>query len=340
MAEQRIERLDEAIEALLAGRVPEVSFEADVALAVVVAGELRGMPDPRFRSKLKNELFPEEKAMSATVAFREGVQSITPYLVVDGAAELIEFMKSAFGAVEQLRVPGPGGRLMHAEVQIGDSKIELGDAPAGMTARPSALHLYVEDVDGLYERAVAAGATSVRPPEDQAYGDRDCSLVDRFGNHWYIGRHQENVSEDELMQRFAGKGTKPRRDPKVEARPEGFRTATPFLHPRGAAKLIDFMKAAFDATEVYPPTVMPDGVIAHAAMRIGDSIVEMGEAHAEFGPMPVHFHVQVVDVDSAYDRALRAGAVSVYEPKDQPYRERSGAVEDPAGTVWYLAAPL
>jgi uncharacterized glyoxalase superfamily protein PhnB len=347
MAElDRIERLDEAVDALLgkaAGR-RDAAADPELAMLLVIVDDLRGLPDPQFKLRLKRDLVPnaqEEEAMSTTVVkgLRPGFHTITPYLVVEGAAELIEFMKVAFGAEEQLRVPGPDGRLMHAEVRIGDSMIELGDRNESIKSRPAAIHLYVDDADALYQRAIAAGATSLRQPTDQPYGDREASIKDRFGNHWYIATHQENVTEEEMMRRFAGQGSAPHKDPAVATRPEGFRTVTPVLHPRGTASLIDFVRNVFGGVAAWEPTVMPDGAIAHAAMRIGDSVLEMGEAHGEFQPMPCGLHVYVDNPDATYERAIRAGATSLYAPADQPYGERSGGVVDPFGNQWFIAAP-
>ncbi len=348
MAElDRIERLDEAVDSLLGRGAArsDATADSEVATLLVVAGDLCGLPDPQFKSRLRKDLVPkdqEEEAMSATAVegLRPGFHTITPYLVVEGAAELIDFLKEAFGAEERRRVPGPDGKLMHAEVRIGDSVIELGDGNESIRSRPSAIHLYVDDADALYRRAIAAGATSLRQPTDQPYGDREASIKDRFGNHWYIATRQENVSKEEMMRRFAGQGGMPRKDPAVAKRPEGFRTVTPFLHPRGTAGLIDFVKKVFGGVTVWEPTVMPDGAIAHAAIRIGDSILEMGETHGEFQPMPCGLHVYVDDPDAIYERALRAGATSLYAPADQPYGERSGGVTDPFGNQWFIAAPL
>ncbi len=280
--------------------------------------------------------------MSATAAkdVKSELHTITPYLVVEGAAELIEFLKIAFGAVEQVRVPLPNGRLMHASVMLDDSLIELADGNERIAVRPAAMHLYVDDPDDLYRRALDAGATSLREPTDQPYGDREASVRDPFGNHWYLARHQENVSEEELMQRFAGRGSTPRVDPTVAKRPQGFRTVTPFLHPHGTAALIEFVKQAFDATLMWEPTIAPGGTIAHAAVRIGDSVLEMGEAHGEFQPMPAALHLDVEDADAVYERALRAGASSLYPPADQPYGQRSGGVVDSFGNQWFIAGPL
>jgi PhnB protein len=131
----------------------------------------------------------------------DGYHSVTPYLIVEGAADLIAFLKAAFGAQEFHRFAAPGGRVGHAEVWIGDSAVMLGDARAEWAPMPSMLYLYVENVDSLYQRAIDAGATSVQPPADQFYGDRSAGVKDAWGNLWWIATHIEDLPADELKRR-------------------------------------------------------------------------------------------------------------------------------------------
>jgi PhnB protein len=131
----------------------------------------------------------------------DGYHSVTPYLVIGGAAKLIDFLKEAFGAQEILRMPGPEGRIMHAEVKIGDSRIMMGEAQGQWQPMPSMLYLYVEDCDAIYKRAMAAGATSVSEPADMFYGDRHGAVKDPSGNIWYISTHTEDVSAEEMEKR-------------------------------------------------------------------------------------------------------------------------------------------
>jgi PhnB protein len=111
---------------------------------------------------------------------------------------------------------------------------------------------------------------------------------------------------------------------------------TPFLHARGARKLIDFLESAFGGTAAHI-TEMPGREVAHAAVRIGDSLIELGEAHGESQPMPAAIHLFVADVDAVYERALRAGATSVEPPADKPYGERGAFVIDPFENQWFIA---
>ncbi len=134
----------------------------------------------------------------------DGYQTVTPYLVVKGAAQLIDFLKEAFGAEQTFRVDGPGGTVGHAEVRIGGSMIMLGDASqADSEPTNTSIHLYVGDTDAVYKRALAAGATSVREPQDQFYGDRSAGVKDAFGNQWWIATHVEDVPPDEMQRRAA-----------------------------------------------------------------------------------------------------------------------------------------
>ena len=127
--------------------------------------------------------------------------SVTPYLTAAGTAQLIEFLKKAFGATETERVARPDGGVMHAEVKIGDSMIMLSDGGGEWKPMPTALYLYVTDADATYKRALAAGATSVMEPATQFYGDRHGSVKDPSGNIWWIATHVEDVSAEDLRKR-------------------------------------------------------------------------------------------------------------------------------------------
>ncbi|QQG48439.1 MAG: VOC family protein [archaeon] len=118
--------------------------------------------------------------------------------------------------------------------------------------------------------------------------------------------------------------------------PEGFHTLTPYLHVKGAAALIEFLGRAFGAEEVNRVS-KPDGTVAHSQVRIGDSMLELSEAHGKWQPMPCAIHLYVSDVDDAYRQAIGSGAESLYEPMDQDYGDREAGVKDVAGNVWYIA---
>lgn len=131
----------------------------------------------------------------------EGYHSVTPYLVVSGVTALIEFLKQAFGAEEIHRMARPDGTVMHGEVRIGGSAIMMGEASGAFEPMPAMIHLYVEDADATYRRALEAGAASVREPTDEFYGDRAGGVKDRFGNQWWIATHVEDVPPDEMARR-------------------------------------------------------------------------------------------------------------------------------------------
>ena len=139
----------------------------------------------------------------ATTPIPPGYRTVTPVLVVEGAAGLIEFMQKAFDGKERLRMPMPDGKVGHAEIEIGDSVVMTADAQPQYPAASGLLHLFVEDCDAYYRRALEAGATSEMEPANQFYGDRTGSVRDAWGNRWSISTHVEDVSEEEMMKRMA-----------------------------------------------------------------------------------------------------------------------------------------
>jgi PhnB protein len=138
----------------------------------------------------------------------EGMHSVTPHLVCDGAAQAIEFYKNAFGATEVARLPGPDGKIMHAMVRIGDSPVMLVDenpqfgavGPKTLKGSPVTIHVYVDDADKFFARAQKAGAKVTMPLADQFWGDRYGVLEDPFGHHWSVGTHVRDVSREEMEQ--------------------------------------------------------------------------------------------------------------------------------------------
>jgi PhnB protein len=140
--------------------------------------------------------------MNNTVkAIPEGYQQVIPYLVVDGAEKVIEFLKQTFHAKEMLRMAGPDGKIGHTELRIGDCVVMLSDARDPWKPMPAMIMVYTEDVDAVYQRALQAGATSVSEPKDQFYGDRSAGVADPCGNQWWIATHIEDVSDEELLRR-------------------------------------------------------------------------------------------------------------------------------------------
>lgn len=327
MAERDLrERLDAAVEAMLyrpgTARVPE---DADLAALWRVAADLAMAPREEFRERLGADL-RRRGSMSSGVtgspapkragAIPEGFRSITPYLVARGADRLIAFLKQAFGAEERLRVPRPDGTIQHAEVRIGDSVVELGEGNEVWAARPAAMHLYVDDADAIYAQAVAAGAATLVPPMDMPYGDREADVRDPFGNNWYIGTRRQGGPV-----------------------PPGLHTVTLTLHAAGTDRLIEFVKRAFGGEEL-DRTLAPDGSVMHAQLKLGDSVLELGEARGFVSPMPCGIHYYVEDTDAVYARAIAAGATSLGPPSDRPYGDRAAEVADPFGNHWFIATRI
>jgi len=317
-----IEQLDGVIDAIIAQREVSESSGGDSELAELasLAGELRLLPSENFKVRLKETLIRSAMTNTTTATGTEQSandaatrhQTITPYLTVRGAEQLVEFVKEVFGGVEVFRATGSAGGL-HAEVVVGNSKLMIGGYE-NVEEIPTALHLYVPNADETYERALAAGATSLEQPVDQFYGDREAGIKDPTGNVWWIATHKAAA--------FI---------------PEGLRSVTPFLHPIGAPGLIDFMKQAFAAEEISREQ-SPEGMIHHAMVRIGDSMIEMGEAHGELAqPMPPALYMYVENLVSTYQRALNSGASSLQSPTDQAYGDRTAWVKDNWGNIWYLA---
>jgi len=128
----------------------------------------------------------------------DGFHTVTPYLVVKGAAQLIEFIRKAFDGKQLYAHSRPDGTVMHAVVQVNDSMIMLADGTDQHPAQPAMLYLYVTDTDSYYKKAMASGATSIMEPADMFYGDRNAGVIDPSGNQWWIGTHIEDVSEKEM----------------------------------------------------------------------------------------------------------------------------------------------
>jgi PhnB protein len=330
MSEQfLIDHLDEVVDAIIA-RQDLTAFTTDDQVLTdlsALGDELSLLPGASFKTNLK-ETLRRSVIMTAAEAssgiqtpqpkhVRAGYQTITPYLTVRRAEQLVEFVKTVFDGVEVFRTTGSAGGL-HAEVTIGDSKLMIGGYE-NVEEIPTALHLYVADADDVYRRALEAGGTSLEEPVDQFYGDREAGIRDPTGNVWWIATHKLGPAETYI--------------------PEGLRPVTPFLHPIGAGNLIEFMKQAFGAEEI-SREASPEGMIHHAMVRIGDSMIEMGEAHGEAQPMPPALYMYVENLDETYQRALEAGATSLQPPKDQGYGDRTAWVKDAWGNIWYLAAPM
>jgi PhnB protein len=323
-----IEELDLAIDALLAGprdAAPQAGVRQ--ATLVRVAAELRDLPNENFKMRLKSELLMQsvpakqsESGGKTTVStttvnpVRKRFRTITPYIQVMPVEEVINFVKQAFGGEELFRSQGGAGGI-HTEIKVGESMLMIGGGGTWQgPARPAGLLIYVNDADESYRRAMEAGATSIHEAVTQPYGDREGSVTDAGGNNWYITTRR--VSE------YA---------------PAGFGDILLGFMPKGAAQFIDFLTAAFGA-QVIMRHDAPDGTVGHSRIRIGDSIVMVSEAHGRYQPMPAGVYMYVENADEVYERAIRAGATSLYPVADMPYGDRMGGVTDAFGNEWYIAS--
>ena len=282
---------------------------------------LRDLPREKFKDQLRRNLERRTTMASSTQAvkyIREGFRSVTPYLIIPGAAEWIDQVKLACGAEERIRSARPDAQnvIMHAEVKIGDSILEVADANDQFPFAPVTLLLRAEDPDAAYKQAVDAGAMPLDPVADHDYGSRGGTVRDLAGNSWHIFRPTPG---NKIFEDFHG--------------------VTPHFNPVRSTEFIDFLQRAFGGEEIYRAQ-SPDGVIHHAQVRIGDSIIPMGDAHGPYQPSPCTLHLYVPDTDALYERAMRAGATSIQPPADQPYGDRSAGVRDPFGNRWFIATHL
>lgn len=256
------------------------------------------------------------KSKTAVSPVPRGYRTVTPYLVAQDAESVIDFVKKTFGGEEIFRAVGPAGGY-HCEMRVEDSMLMIGGGGPGLAWKGEsilgAFHVYVRDCDAAYERALQAGAKSLTEPADQEYGERTASVIDAAGNHWYIATFKDTGYKS-----------------------EGAPAIQPYLHPLRAEPVINFLKRAFGAEELGRYTA-PDGVIHHTTISIGDSHLEMGEAHGPYQPMKSMFYLYVPNVDSVYRTAVAAGAKSMKEPAEQPYGDRVGAVTDAFGNQWWIA---
>ena len=244
------------------------------------------------------------------------VHSVTPFICVPEGARLIEFIKHTFDAEETNRHShGPDGFI--AGLRIGDSDLLVmgGESFRGGECT-AALHVYVNDCDATYQRALDAGAfvigsPDVGEPADRPYGERAAFVSDPFGNYWFIAtRTGPNYVRSDLGH------------------------VTPSLLPSNAAPVIDFLKRAFGAK--VEGLHEQAGRMVHAFVRIGEAMLEMSEAQEErLHRCGLYLHTD--DVDAVYHRALAAGAISILPPADQLYGDRLAILEDPAGNRWFAA---
>jgi len=308
------EQLDRAVTDMLANR-DFVPAEASVADLLFIARDLSTMPRPDFKARLRSALERTTSMSTKTVQFREGFRTVTPYIFLPEAEELIAFVQNVFGGVETGRSAHESGAI-HAEVRIGDSMLMIGGGPSYKGPRkPVLLRALVPDCDEVYQKALNAGAVSTLAMTEN-YGERFGCVRDRFDNQWIISTQIGPAYAEGLDHNL-----------------------TTFIKVHGAARYIDFVERSFGA-KVQMRADGPDGKVRHSIIRMGDSIVAVSDAASEEKPSPLQLYLYVPDVDAWYDRAVRAGAQPSYPPTDQAYGDRGAGVTDEWGNFWYMATPL
>ncbi len=245
----------------------------------------------------------------------EGYRNVTPYLVVRGVAHLLDFLRDAFQAHELIRTPEPDGSITHAAVKIGDSIVEMGDTGGvQFDPLPGQLHFYLRDLESTYRRAVDCGAKFLYEPSVMPYGDREAGIEDPSGNQWFLSTHIVDNSY----------------------RPAHFHDITAGIRVKGAEALLSFVQTAFGAS-ILTKHNSPDGAVSNAVFQIGNSVLECGEAHGEWGPRTCALHYYTEDCDAVFNKALAAGAKLFLPMKDQFYGDRGGGLIDSWGNHWYIA---
>ena len=247
-----------------------------------------------------------------TVQLREKFRTVTPYIFIPEAEELIGFVQQVFGGVETGRTKHENGAL-HVEVRVGDSMMMIGGGPAFKGPRKAAsLRVLVENSDEVYQRALDAGARS-QLPMTEAHGERFGCVRDSFGNQWIVAT-QIGPSYAEGLDH----------------------SITTFVTVPEAARFIDFLERGFGAAQLLRVDG-EEGKIKHSVIRVGDSVVCVSDTRDEAYPPGLFLYVS--DVDAWYARAVRAGAQPTMPPTDQSYGDRGAGVTDAWGNFWYLATP-
>jgi PhnB protein len=305
MTPDRAEQFDQALQAMLEGSAPQHAEFEDL---LELSARLRDLPHAEFQANLQKRLERKEPMTATIPDRREGFKTVTPFIFISQPSQLLDFLEAAFGAQVTMRGPTREGGF-HGEARLGNAMLMVGggDMAKGREVRAS-LHYFVEDVDASYKRAIAAGAKvmmgQMGEPADRPYGERSAFVEDPFGDQWFLAK---------------------------QLAPQGQRTGelTPYLYPAKARDLIAFLEKVFGAETL--GVYEHDGRVMHASVKLGDSLVEMGEA--EHFPQAISVYVE--DPDATYERALAAGATSLWAPADQHYGERTAGFQDPFGNQWY-----
>jgi uncharacterized glyoxalase superfamily protein PhnB len=288
-----------------------------------------------------------------------GFFTLTPSLVVNDVDAAVDYYTRVFGATKRFSMPGPDGKTMHAEIQLGDSIVMIGPEMADMGARsaqtlggsPGSLLYYVPDADAVIQAATDAGATVGMPAQDMFWGDRWGTIVDPFGHNWQIATHKEELTPEQMAERMkAMQGQQVTPTPGTPAKshqPAQYHSVTPAITAADAKALIAFYEQAFGAKEISRmPT--PDGRIMHAEVKLGDSILMLGDTFPgmpqsksakDLGGSPFGLMMYVPDADATFQKATAAGAEARQQPQDAFWGDRYAEVLDPSGNPWSIATP-
>lgn len=288
-----------------------------------------------------------------------GFFTLTPSLTVADIDAAVDYYTKVFGATKRYSLPGPDGKTIHAEIQIGDSIVMLGAEMPSMNARSpktlggsqGSLLYYVPDADAMIAAATDAGATVGMPAQDMFWGDRWGTIVDPFGHNWDIATHKEDLTEEQIAERMKAMYGQPASPtpgtPAKSHQRDGYHTLTPALTAADTRALIAFYEQAFGAEEL-SVTPMPDGRIMHAEVKIGDSILMLADKFPEMaqsktakdlGGSPFSLIVYVPDTDATFQKAVAAGAEAQMQPDDAFWGDRYAAIADPSGNLWGIATP-
>jgi PhnB protein len=247
----------------------------------------------------------------------QGFRSLTPYLILDHAADFQKFIENAFGATERFVMRDGEVMIRHAEAQLGESIIEFAEASGPWKAMPTGLHYYVKNSDQAYAQALKAGGASLYEPVNRDYGDREAGVRDPAGNIWFISTHTGGNSY----------------------KPELLQDLNTYFSVKDSPRFLDFLSKAF-AAETLEIDSGRDGSIMHAKVRIGDTVFELSEGRAPWGPRAVSHHLYVENCDQVFARGLANGSKELQPMADQFYGDRSGSLVDAWGNHWYIASHL
>ncbi len=322
----------------------------------------------------------ETHTPTAVAPIPDGFWTLTPVLTVHDVGEAMAFYAQHLGAAVVSSLPGADGTVMHANMKLGDSMLMMGPeepgrtkSPATLGGTPVTLHVYVEDLDTMYNALLAAGAKAIMPPANMFWGDRYAEVTDPFGHRWSLATHLEDLTPEQMDARsklameelaeMSAPAKKPRekalntKEPQTPTwqtitatkatsyLPKGYHTMTLALTADNAAALIDFYKQSVGAQEMARMNDS-EGKVMHAELRVGTSVLMLSDAMPAMdrkGPMalggsPVAIYMYTDNVDTAFANVKAVSGVQpAHEPSNMFWGDRTAAFTDPSGFYWELA---